>query len=313
MIIHLDCPAQGDIAFRRFTFPDGQPHIEFDAEVLRLAAAKGPIEMIGAIKSGGDLLNMALAFDAVRSALPESRPLSLNISYLLGARMDRRIASGQPASLTIVAGIINSFTSGLAHVRVLDPHSSVLLAELHRAAPLHPDTLIAYALSRLEHEEGKPPVVVIPDAGAVPRTTAILARLNAPHAVARCTKKRDSQTGKLSGFQLAEGDVAGRTAIIVDDICDGGGTFSGIASVLREHGAQRVYLCVTHGIFSKGLAIAGIDGIFSTDSYATPVQADYDVSTDAVDDAILIYRLEEQTRLVLMTRFMERALQYLKV
>lgn len=313
MIIHLDKSEQSDIAFRRFTFPDGQPHIEFDADALRLTTAQGSIEMIGAIKSGIDLLNMALAIDAVRSVFPATPPLSLNISYLLSARMDRRIAPGQPATLSTVATIINSFTAELTHVRVLDPHSPVLLAEVHAAEALHPDALIAYALARLEREEGRPPVVVIPDAGAVPRTTAILTRLNAPHAVARCTKKRDSQTGKLSGFQLAEGNVAGRTVIIVDDICDGGGTFSGIASVLREHGAKQVYLCVTHGIFSKGLAIAGIDGIFSTDSYGIPSQLGYDVSSDAEDDRVLVYRSDGRSQLVLMTCFMQRVLQLGKV
>lgn len=310
MIIHLDAPEQGDIGFKRFTFPDGQPHIEFDAGQLREAAKHGPIEMIGAVKSGIDLLNMALAVESVRSAFPDGpTPLSLNISYLLGARMDRRIAPGQPATLNVIASLLNAATAGLAHVRVLDPHSPVLLAQLHGAEAMHADALVAYALARIEREDGQPPVVVVPDAGAIPRTLGILSRLNAPNDLARCTKKRNSQTGKLSGFQLDAGDVAGRTLVIVDDICDGGGTFSGIAKVLREQGATKVDLCVTHGIFSKGIVIAGIDKVFSTDSYRVPDQAGFEVEGDGGDDSVLAYKRGGGVRLVLLRRFIERALR----
>lgn len=309
MIIHLDAPDQGDIPFRRFTFPDGQPHIEFDAEQLRQAAKHGPIEMIGAVKSGMDLLNIALAIEAVRSVFPDGPvPLSLNISYLLGARMDRRIAPGQPATLNVIASLLNAATVGLAHVRVLDPHSPVLLAQLHGVDAMHPDALVAYALARIEREDGRPAVVVVPDSGAVPRTLGILSRLNASNGVARCSKKRDSQTGKLSGFHLDEGDVAGRTVMIVDDICDGGGTFSGVANVLREHGASKVHLCVTHGIFSKGIVIAGIDTVFCTDSYRVPEQAEFEVEPDVTNRFALVFKRRDGIKLVILRRYVERVL-----
>ena len=45
----------------------------------------------------------------------------------------------------------------------------------------------------------------------------------------------------------------GRNCLIVDDICDGGGTFIPLAKKLKNAGAKTVTLYVTHGIFSKGL------------------------------------------------------------
>jgi ribose-phosphate pyrophosphokinase len=308
MIIHLDNPAESDIPFERFQFPDGQPHCEFDPVALREAAQKGPIDVVGAIKSGDDLLNVALAVEAIDSALKESKlffPLTLNVSYLLGARMDRRIAAGQPASLTVVASLLNASlrNSVFSGVRVLDPHSPITLAELNQAEALHPDALVAFALSRINCDEGHSPVVVIPDAGAVARTNGILYRLKADNLIARCSKKRDSQTGKLSGFELDEGDVSGRVALIVDDICDGGGTFAGIAKVLRTHGAARVYLCVTHGIFSKGIEIDGIDGMFSTDSYRMPDQSGYEISHDEEDESVVMYKREGHVLLTIMMGF----------
>lgn len=313
MIVHLDNPGESDIPFKRFQFPDGQPHCEFDAVAVREAAQKGAIDVIGAIKSGNDFLNVALAVEAIASALENMKllfPLTLNISYLLGARMDRRIAAGQPASLAVITSLLNAslHNSVFSGVRVLDPHSPIALAQLNQAEALHPDALVAFALSRIKRDEDQSPVVVIPDAGAIARTNGILTRLKADNLIARCSKKRDSQTGKLSGFELDEGEVSGRVALIVDDICDGGGTFAGIAKVLRAHGAAEVYLCVTHGIFSKGIEIEGIDGVFSTDSYRTPDQNGYEVSHDADDESVVIYKREGRLLLTIMTKFMAQIL-----
>lgn len=313
MIIHLDNPDESDVPFKRFHFPDGQPHCEFDPAALREAAQKGTIDVVAAIKGGDDLLNVALSIEAIDSALKEAKllfPLTLNISYLLGARMDRRIAAGQPASLEVVASLLNASlrTSAFTGVRVLDPHSLVTLAALNQAEALHPDALVAFALSRIKRDEGQSPVVVIPDAGAIARTKDILTRLKVDNSIARCSKKRDSQTGKLSGFQLDEGDVSGRVALIVDDICDGGGTFAGIAKVLRAQGATKVYLCITHGIFSKGIEIEGIDGVFSTDSYRMPNQTGYEISHDDEDESVVMYQREGRVLLTIMMRFMSHVL-----
>ena len=60
--------------------------------------------------------------------------------------------------------------------------------------------------------------------------------------------------------------------LIVDDLCDAGGTFIGSAQVLRDAGARSVSLYVTHGVFSKGvenLLNNGIDAIYTTTSFAS--------------------------------------------
>jgi ribose-phosphate pyrophosphokinase len=304
MIIDLDAPGNGGIKYRRFSFPDGQPHCEFDSAAVRDAARNGAIELIGGLRGGDDLLNMALAIEAITSVTAGTPgKINLNISYLLGARMDRRIAPGQPATLSVVTSMLEASADEVACIRVLDPHSPATLAALPGVEVLYADTLVAFALEQIERDEGAAPVVVIPDAGAIERTNVIMGRLKATQSIARCSKKRDSQTGKLSGFHFDEGDVAGRTALIVDDICDGGGTFAGIAETLRAHGATRVHLCVTHGIFSKGIEIAGIDSIFSTDSYRLPNQAAYEVERDTNNKLVLRYKLDGRVRLTLMTRF----------
>jgi ribose-phosphate pyrophosphokinase len=267
VIINLNRPERGDITFRQFTYPDGQPHCEFDAaaiDAIANASAKGPIEVVTAIQSGNDLLAIGLALEALKSITsdPPVR-IHLNISFLLGARMDRRVSPGQPATLAVIASVLNTWSPWLEEVRVLDAHSAVSYDLLPRMTALQPDSLLHFALQDLDS-----PLIVIPDAGAVPRVQAMMKRLGIEQPVARCTKKRDSQTGKLSGFELIEGEIKNRATLIVDDICDGGGTFSGISKILRAAGASSVSLCVTHGVFSKGLNIDGVDRVFCTDSYA---------------------------------------------
>jgi ribose-phosphate pyrophosphokinase len=306
MILHLDSPQQSEIAYKKSTFPDGQPHLQVDQAEVRAAAMLGPIDLLGAVKSATDLLNMGLAIDAVRS-VPVHQPLTLNlnISYLLGARMDRRIGPGQPNTLAVIASVINHWLPSLNALRILEPHSPVSQSLLPTAQVLFADVLVAFALNYIERTLGATPMVVIPDAGAVTRTTGILQRLGSKLDLARCTKKRDPQTGKLSGFAIEEGDVSNRVVLIVDDICDGGGTFSGIAKVLREQGATRVFLCVTHAVMSKGLLIDGIDTVFATDSYGpAPVTAGFRQMISQDLKITTSFDSNEHKRLIVLNQFM---------
>jgi ribose-phosphate pyrophosphokinase len=87
--------------------------------------------------------------------------------------------------------------------------------------------------------------------------------------VVECSKSRDVKTGKLTGFKVYAEDLEGKDCLIVDDICDGGGTFIGLAGELKKKNAGNLYLAVTHGIFSKGFEELEkcFDKIFTTDSF----------------------------------------------
>ena len=86
--------------------------------------------------------------------------------------------------------------------------------------------------------------------------------------VVECSKSRDVKTGQLSGFKVYADDLGGADCIIVDDICDAGGTFMGLAMELKKKNAGKLYLAVSHGIFSKGIddLTKYFDKIFTTDS-----------------------------------------------
>lgn len=311
-ILSLDDAALSDVPIKRMTFPDGQPHVALDPDALATAIdVHGDVEIIARIDSAARLVDVALLIDAVRSAVVAKRPdtkINLSVSYWLGARMDRRIGPGQPATLDVLAAMLDPLLEYVATFRVLDPHSPATLQAFEDVHVLVPDALVAFALADMEQRLGARPVVVIPDKGAVLRTSGILERLGSTHATATCLKKRDSSTGALSGFALESGDVQGAHCLIVDDICDGGGTFSGIAGVLREAGAASVSLLVTHGVFSRGLVIEGISTTYCTDSYGLPPSEGYAVEEDG---PVTLYTRAGETapRLRVRTRFVAEAIR----
>lgn len=246
----------GDLAFKQFTFPDGQRHFELQTWDL-----DSPVTIETAIRNGDELLDVLLAADALQM---RGATVSLDIRYLLAARMDRRIGIAHPFTLQVVARVLNSV--GFRRIRILDPHSPIALALLGAEAvlPIHAAACV------LAHYDPERTIIIAPDAGAATRTRDLVHRAtDATFYVAQGMKRRDPQTGALGDFSigLTSAGVSGQTCLIVDDLCDGGATFSGIAAVLQRRGAAAVDLFVTHGIFSKGGMLPGIRTIYTTNSY----------------------------------------------
>lgn len=255
--LNLLRPERSDIAFQAFTFPDGQPH-------LKLTAADLPerVRILARIANPADLLTVLLAKDALEQLGCEA--IDLDIAWLLAARMDRVMTPGEPFSLRVVAGMLNA--GGFRRVRVWDPHSDVSTGVLQRSAAVANDALVRDALAVTPGLAPDGYWLVSPDAGALKKTHKVAQSLGAQR-VAEGMKVRDVKTGQLSGFKTFETDFLGLPCYIVDDICDGGGTFAGLAALLRERGAGSVQLVVSHGVFSRGYDLPGIDRIFTTDSF----------------------------------------------
>jgi len=96
--------------------------------------------------------------------------------------------------------------------------------------------------------------VIAPDKGAVNRATQCARVLGSEHYVA--DKVRDPSDGSILSIKLSpkDLDLTDKTVLIVDDIIDGGRTFTELASVLKlNHNAGKVLLYATHGIFSNTL------------------------------------------------------------
>lgn len=250
------------VPFELFTFPDGQPHFKLKT----WGCGDDPHCTIETrISNPAELLTVLIAKDTLGHA---GYVVDLDILYLMGARMDRRMSASEPFTLEVVARIING--AGFHKVRILDPHSPIACQLLNAQAVL-PTGVVDTFLNQYDSREA---VVIIPDKGAASRVHDLLVVCGKSLFHWRQAHKlRDPATGALSGFGVDDASfVKGKICLIIDDICDGGGTFTGLAEVLHGAGAKQVDLYVTHGIFSKGLPLEGIQNIYCTNSYGRLMQ-----------------------------------------
>ncbi|CAF9910567.1 MAG: ribose-phosphate pyrophosphokinase [Alectoria fallacina] len=101
-------------------------------------------------------------------------------------------------------------------------------------------------------------VVVSPDAGGAKRATAIADSLGMPFALIHKERRPTKITDRQNATMMLVGDVANRTAILIDDLADTSNTITRAAKLLKKEGAKKVYALITHGVLS-GEAIERIN------------------------------------------------------
>jgi ribose-phosphate pyrophosphokinase len=274
--LNLINPQQSDFSFKTFVFPDGQPHIKIDvgfgmsdvgtiqpkSDIPNPKYTEG-VEIITRIANPTDLFMVLLAKDALEASGFER--FDLHIVYLMAARMDRLMTEGEPFSLRIVAAMLNQ--ANFRRISIFDPHSDVSTALILRSKAIGNEAFVKNCIEHFYQNNPQDDYALIsPDAGALKKIYKVAQFVDAP-SVVECSKMRDVKTGHLSGFSSNIMDFEGKTCFIVDDICDGGGTFIGLAALLKSRNAGKIVLVVSHGIFSKGFDLAGIDAIYCTDSF----------------------------------------------
>jgi ribose-phosphate pyrophosphokinase len=206
------------------------------------------------------MVMIMLAVDALRRMGTEQ--LNLVLPYFPAARQDRVMVKGEPLTVKIMADMINSLN--LNRVTVFDPHSEVTPALLNNCEVIYNYDFIATAIEDI----GQNVLLTAPDGGALKKIYKVSEALGGIE-VLECSKSRDVKTGHLKGFRVSADDLQGKNCIIVDDICDGGGTFMGLAEELKKKNAGDLYLAVSHGIFSKGFddLCKHFKGIYTTNSF----------------------------------------------
>jgi ribose-phosphate pyrophosphokinase len=203
-------------------------------------------------------LMLAHAYKERRSPIPY-----LILPCIPGARQDRLNDTGDFLFTTkYFAKLINDL--GFAKVVVVDPHSEVSQGMIDHCEVFQPweRTFIIDSLKANSYA-----AVVAPDAGAEKRAKEWSWWLGVP--VIHAWKNRDIATGKITGFghEPVSIDLIGKRLLVVDDICDAGGTFIGLGERLKQSDVT-VDLFVTHGLFSKGVRplLKVFERVFTTDT-----------------------------------------------
>ena len=287
-------------------FPDGAVHIK---------GADAPLEydyQIADVRglSHDDLFTLAMWAEACSE---REEPKILILPYLPGARMDR----GVPEGAYIYANFINKnirpdllitldphsprwgfWYPGIRNVRDhSDPGHGIRVKQQESFKVFPVERIIRKEVQDATSDERDQPYVgvIAPDKGAHDRAAAAARVMGVP--VYTAGKSRDFATGKLSGFHMEDELPAEGKLLIVDDICDGGGTFIGLAEATGLP-KDRLDLWVTHGIFSKGTHILeprfGVihttDSFYSGDSVHLKDEAQSD-GRKAIDFEVKVHKL----------------------
>lgn len=250
--------------FERIRYPDGQISAKFIPPLYLMKIKER-------INSYEDLMFVRSIAEIIQSHpdLPGTEKFTLNIPCLFGQRSDRRFSEDNSFDLKLIAEIINDCK--FKRVEIFDPHSDVALAMINNSVRVSSFGYVQKAASDLVERKlledghyGKGDLVLVsPDAGAYKKVFDYGTQLGLP--VMAAVKHRDLEGNVELKFI---GDVSGKDCLIVDDLCDGGYTFIVLADALRKQGARRVYLYISHGLFSKGFAplFDKIDHIYCTNS-----------------------------------------------
>lgn len=257
-------------------FPDGtllikeriQPYINNNCREARIVwHFESNEEMIAIMFLTRHLQSNGVAF--VHLAMP----------YIPNARQDRVKTNEDVFTLKYFSEFINSL--GFSSVTVLDPHSSVSEALINNLVVKNPKKYIDKAIFEIEASRNsayapitekmnlkpKPFIAFYPDEGAMKRYSGLI-QMDYAFGI----KRRDWSSGNILSLDVAgaTNKISGSDIIIVDDICSKGGTFYDSAKKLKELGANKIYLYVTHcestifkgKIFDSGL----IEKVFTTNS-----------------------------------------------
>ncbi len=259
MILNLDKSfkpfGESNIKFEAFIFSGGEPHIKISPDF----DVSEPVIVTHRLNSFNDLGLLCIATDALRRM--GVNHIEAFIPYFPAARQDRVMVKGEALTVKVYADIINALQ--FTKLTVFDAHSEVTPAVLDRCEVVSNHSFIKAIAKSLSPEM----ILISPDGGALKKIYKVSHDLGG-QAVVECSKSRDVKTGHLSGFKVYTEDLNGADCLIVDDICDGGGTFSGLALELKKKNAGNLYLAVSHGIFSKGVdeLAKTFKTIYTTDS-----------------------------------------------
>lgn len=189
-----------------------------------------------------NLMELLIMLDAFRRA--SARRITCVTPYYGYARQDKKVKPREPITARLVANLLE--VAGANRVLTVDLHAQQIQGFFNLpvdhlyAGPLIGEYLIE---SGLAHENC---VVVSPDVAGTPRAKALAEMLDVPFAI---IAKRRPEPNKVEVMEVV-GNVEGKTAIMIDDMVDTGGSLVHGAEALIERGATDVIACCTHPVLS---------------------------------------------------------------
>ena len=186
------------------------------------------------------LMELLIMCDALKRA--SAKTINLVIPYYGYSRQDRKSKSRQPISAKLVADLLQ--TAGADRVIFMDIHA----AQIQGFFDIPVDNFLGLPIlaNYILDKKYSNPIVVSPDHGGTTRARELAKVLDTTIAI---IDKRRPEPNKSEVMNII-GNVAGKTCILIDDMCDTAGTLTAGAQALLNAGAERVLAMCTHGVLS---------------------------------------------------------------
>jgi len=233
-----------------FIFPGGEVQIRLPK--LDIRTDDKYILVNAKLDSSDEIMKLLLVSDALNFYYPQS-PKILKCHYLPYARQDRRCMPYEAYSVDVIIQLLDKMTC-FNKIEIVDPHCGAYLFppskfDIITKFEIFKNNSWIFDLNTSYNNEEV--VFVAPDKGAEKEVRDLANYFGKKIIVAN--KVRDPDTGRISSIEIVEGkeNIKGNYLLVIDDICDGGGTFVLLAEQLKE--ANFLELYVSHGIFSQGL------------------------------------------------------------
>ena len=232
-LVHLE---DSDIKYSISRFPDGEVQIS-----LEDFSHKEQIKVQCRITNAEDLFILMQVLDIL-----DRHEVSyvLSIYYLMGMRMDRVMNFNRPFTLKIVLNSLKNCNAD--NIEILEPHSDIYYD--YRFGGKFTELYIENSPSNNVWNGFQ---MVLPDVGAKKRYD-----FQYVGTALTCSKVRDLTTGKILEIKIDNPEaISDKPLLILDDLCDGGDTFCGIAKAFNSLGIskERLNIAVTHMVNPKGI------------------------------------------------------------
>ncbi|MDO4499986.1 MAG: ribose-phosphate pyrophosphokinase [Erysipelotrichaceae bacterium] len=241
---YLNCEP-GKVSIKHFA--DGETLVEFGESVR----GKQVYLIQSTCKPVNErLMELLIAIDAAKRS--SATDIVCIIPYFGYARQDRKAQPRQPITARLVADLLH--TAGANRVVAIDLHAPQIQGFFSfpvddlSSVPMMGHYFLHKGLD-LENT-----VVVSPDHGGTTRARNLANILGTPIAIVDKRRPRPN----VCEAKNVIGDVNGKDVIVIDDICDTGGSLIASCQILKDFGAKNVYVCLAHGVFS-GEAIEKIE------------------------------------------------------
>lgn len=244
-----------------FNFSDGETFCQIDenvrgSDVFLVQPTCSPVN--------DNLVELLVLLDAFKRS--SASRVTAVMPYYGYARQDKKDKPRVPITAKLVADLIAA--AGADRILTMDVHA----AQISGYFDIPVDHLFAapVLLEEIKKLEEEDLMIVAPDAGGVARARAIAKRLDCDLAI--IDKRRVA--ANVAEVMNVIGDVKGRTALILDDIIDTGGTLVKSVDAILSNGAAKVYAIGIHGVLSgpalDRISDSALEAVFVTNT--TPLE-----------------------------------------